>query len=242
MTDRIPPVVAEGCAWMPWRASDQVNVVCARWTGGEWRHLRWKYLSAPGDVPDFRIMRRLGPEEDPWEGCYTRSAAGWAPVTEGCDSDLRETLPGVSFFAPVRFAGKVPDFGEGGLRLADESEVVDEHGCVPTEQGPALPITLPPLPRPEHDDPGVQAVQDMVDTEAARVVAGLEMESFDDLRAENERLRARLREVEAERNKAQARLARMVEAVRKLGRPGYVDAKLWLEFERIAERIADGEV
>lgn len=59
MTDpKIPPVTPEGCAWMAWRASDQVDAVCARWTGGRWEHRRWAYLSAPGDVPDFRLMRR----------------------------------------------------------------------------------------------------------------------------------------------------------------------------------------
>ena len=142
--DRIPPVAPEGCAWMPIerersRGPEEVIAVCGAygWTHGEWPE--WA-------APAARLMRRLGPDEDPAaiEGAVFRDASGawhrgWAGVLSG------------NWYAPVCFVGHVPDFGERGLRLVDSDEVVDEYGCVPTEQGPALPIVLPALPGPERE-------------------------------------------------------------------------------------------
>lgn len=205
MTDRIPPVVAEGCVWMPCYASrygvaaENVDHPFALKLDQheEWRHSD-STVTFMGDAA-ARLMRRLGQHEKPNKMCWFLHADGaWTQSATRCTNACIGT-PGAAWYAPVRFAGRTPDFGETGLRLVDEGEEIGEleGEWVPADlvsEQRAVPITLPPLPKPERDASspigGLNAALDRLDAAIG----------VDGLRAENERLQARLREVERERD------------------------------------------
>lgn len=203
-TDSLPPA-PEGFAWMPcsdFPSRTEVapgDAVALRMSALE----PWECCVGPIETtaPDVcRLMRRLGSSERPWGGCRGfRAETGMWFIR----NPLSESWPQLTWYAPVRFAGPVPDFGETGLRYLDVGEkaplVVQfrdgpdwDSWCPPEDWAPkkpedsAVPITLPPLSAPTileqmcDETPGLregidEEMQRLIDDEANRYISKLEV-------------------------------------------------------------------